>query len=435
MRKRIFTVIAAILACAGITAQDEIYCAGHLVNDGWAGEKYVLSKTSEGIYQGQVHVRECTKFDYSDTSDPNNRSQLFFYNRLGSWENYCCVGDDRFITPSCNGKKYPIEQKASGNYFECLGGTYNVILDLNEMTVQFEAVAPVWLDYVVVSGSLEGENWARPGGAYKLMHQGNGLYAGDIKLLDTGAGYGNLAIFASNYDWSNPKEGRYSYTDIQTPEYGVAYTVSRYRGDNSILLPPGEYAVTFDMDNNTVRFDAKAFYCTMPAAGYSTFYSDKSAYSFTGGVTAYAGQLDGEVLRLQPTDGNSIPAGAAVILKGEGAYTATKVQDASSISRNDLLGSDGTVEGDGNSIYVLAKKDEKVGFYLLQQGDRVPAGKAYLSTGSAAKAIYFYDEATAIRDARAAEDEVEVIYNLSGQPLTRMQRGINLVNGRKVSFK
>lgn len=124
-----------------------------------------------------------------------------------------------------------------------------------------------------------------------------------------------------------------------------------------------------------------------------------------------------------------------MILKGEGAYTATKVQDASSISRNDLLGSDGTVEGDGNSIYVLAKKDEKVGFYLLQQGDRVPAGKAYLSTGSAAKAIYFYDEATAIRDARAAEDEVEVIYNLSGQPLTRMQRGINLVNGRKVSFK
>ena len=115
-----------------------------------------------------------------------------------------------------------------------------------------------------------------------MMHQGNGLYAGDIKLLDTGAGYGNLAIFASNYDWSNPKEGRYSYTDIQTPEYGVAYTVSRYRGDNSILLPPGEYAVTFDMDNNTARFDAKAFYCTMPAAGYSTFYSDKSAQLLHG---------------------------------------------------------------------------------------------------------------------------------------------------------
>lgn len=435
MQKQLLFITAIILSCLRIMAQDALYCAGHLQDDGWAGEKYVLEKISDGIYQGQVHIRECTKFDYSDTNDPNNRSQFFFYDRLGNWDNYCCVETDRFITPSCKGKKYNIVKENTGNYFECLGGVYNVTLNLNEMTAQFDIVSPTWLDYVVISGTLDGEWWARPGGAYRLIHQGNGIYQGDIKLLDSGDGFGYLAIFASNLDWSNVKEGRYSYNDIQTPADGVAYTVSRYRGDNSIVLPPGEYAITFDMDHNTAKFDVKSYDLKMSAAGYSTFYSRESAFAITGDVTAYAGLLNGDVLKLVPTADNRIPAGSAVIIKGEAgtAFTAAKTQEEATITQNDLLGSDGNIVGNGN-IYVLANKDNKIGFYLLSDGDKVPAGKAYLNTEAKAKAIFFQDGTTAILNRQAYVNEEKSIYNLSGQRIREMRKGINIVNGQKILY-
>ena len=440
MRKRIFTVIAAILACAGITAQDAIYCAGHLQGDDWWGKKNVLKKTSEGIYQGEVHVRECTKFDSSDTTDPNNRSQFAFYQQKPNgdvdWDaQFWFSADNCFITPSCNETEYRVIKAGEGNFFECLGGVYNVTLNLNKMTAQFEPIAPVWLDYVVVSGTLDGENWVRPGGKYQLKHQGNGIYKGDIKLLDSGNGFGYLAIFASNLDWNNAKEGRYSYNDIQTPADGVAYTVSRYRGDNSIVLPPGEYAVTFDMDHNTAKFDVKSYDLKMSAAGYSTFYSQESAFAITGEVTAYAGLLNGNVLKLVPVADNRIPAGSAVIIKGEPgtAYTAVKTQEVATIPQNDLQGSDGTVVGNG-SIYVLANKDNKIGFYLLNDGDKVPAGKAYLNNGANAKAIYFQDETTGILNRQAYVNEAKTIYNLSGQRIREMHKGINIVNGQKILY-
>ncbi|MBO7138775.1 MAG: hypothetical protein J6V92_09975, partial [Bacteroidaceae bacterium] len=95
--------------------------------------------------------------------------------------------------------------------------------------------------------------------------------------------------------------------------------------------------------------------------------------------------------------------------------------------------SDGTVVGAPN-IYALANKDKGVGFYPVASTVTIPAGKAYLEIESKAKAFYalFEDDATAIENVNDNDNLNETIYNLAGQRINKAQKGVNIINGRKV---
>ena len=71
----------------------------------------------------------------------------------------------------------------------------------------------------------------------------------------------------------------------------------------------------------------------------------------------------------------------------------------------------------------------------------IPAGKAYLNAASIPAGVkafvfVFNDEATGITETRkATREEVESIFNIGGQRMSKMQRGVNIVNGKKVLVK
>ena len=71
----------------------------------------------------------------------------------------------------------------------------------------------------------------------------------------------------------------------------------------------------------------------------------------------------------------------------------------------------------------------------------IPAGKAYLEAtsipaGVKAFIFMFNDEATGITETRTAtRDEVESIFNIGGQRMSKMQRGVNIVKGKKILVK
>ena len=71
----------------------------------------------------------------------------------------------------------------------------------------------------------------------------------------------------------------------------------------------------------------------------------------------------------------------------------------------------------------------------------LPAGTAYLEAtsipaGVKAFIFMFNDEATGITETRTAtRDEVESIFNLGGQRMSKMQRGVNIVKGKKILVK
>ena len=115
------------------------------------------------------------------------------------------------------------------------------------------------------------------------------------------------------------------------------------------------------------------------------------------------------------------------------SMTVTYAGYPDNIEGNVLKGAAENVEAAGK--YVLAKPEGKqVGFYLAN-GGTIKAGKAYLESESGVKAFYFpEDDATGIEmvNGQSSMFNGGAIYNIAGQRINKMHKGINIVNGKKV---
>lgn len=191
--------------------------------------------------------------------------------------------------------------------------------------------------------------------------------------------------------------------------------------------------------------DGTSFYGTM-------YYSDKS-FEVPTGITANAATASNGEITLTSV-GNVIPAGTAVVLvaaaAGEYTFNVT-TEKGTAPTENMLLGTDDaqTITGEGYKYYMLslnaAKDDNSVGFYFDKNsngGTKLNNGahKAYLAVPAdeaPANGYPFGDDATGINDINAG-DNVNAngaIYSISGQRLQKLQRGINIVNGKKIVVK
>ena len=177
-------------------------------------------------------------------------------------------------------------------------------------------------------------------------------------------------------------------------------------------------------------------------AGYATLYDTTTGYVLNGDVKAYVATIatgktekQEEYKYIELKEIVNAPVSTPVILKGKYynkfAYNVPTINEA-----NDLKGTDVDTEADGTQ-YVLAKKDDKVGFYKATSGTTIAAGKAYIQSPSNVKAFYFdfAGDATGIAEIENGKLKVESsIFNLAGQRVNKMQKGINIVNGKKVLF-
>ena len=99
---------------------------------------------------------------------------------------------------------------------------------------------------------------------------------------------------------------------------------------------------------------------------------------------------------------------------------------------NDLKAATEEVTADG-SQYILAELEDKVGFAKATPETKIAAGKGYLVISAAVKAFYPFDEdATGINELKDAKDLNDVIYDLSGRRVNKAQKGIYIINGKKV---
>jgi hypothetical protein len=187
-----------------------------------------------------------------------------------------------------------------------------------------------------------------------------------------------------------------------------------------------------------------AFSLEVGEAGYATTYWPFSV-AVPEGVTAYTAKITDGAEGTTPGDykfltlkevGATIPALTPVILKATPeTYVFNVAADVDAVENNDLMGSFVDVDATGN--YVLAKPEGKAaGFYKADKGN-IKAGKAYLvgNTGPLAgvKAFLFAgDDATSISNLNVNVNDNSPIYNLAGQRISKMQKGINIVNGKKI---
>jgi len=168
-------------------------------------------------------------------------------------------------------------------------------------------------------------------------------------------------------------------------------------------------------------------------AGYATFFDATTGYVPNGDVKANVAVLNKTWLDL--TEIEVVPAETPVILKGTYYNMIAKKVPAINIA-NDLKGVAEDVEAAGK--YVLAKPEgEAVGFYKAATGI-IKAGKAYIAlnanTDPLVKAFYFEGEdATGIANVNVNDNQTS-IYNIAGQRVSKLQKGINIVGGKKVLF-
>lgn len=137
------------------------------------------------------------------------------------------------------------------------------------------------------------------------------------------------------------------------------------------------------------------------------------------------------------TQVTKIPAGSAVVMKGKaGSYKLPYTTGADKLTGNVLKAAENDVVADGTQ-YILAQVEGEVAFHQATENSVIPAGKGYLEldgAGSLVKAFFGDEESeTAITNVNVnGNGNNAAIYNMSGQRVSKLQKGINIVNGKKI---
>ena len=183
---------------------------------------------------------------------------------------------------------------------------------------------------------------------------------------------------------------------------------------------------------------------TTPTNYYATFCAPFS-YTVGSGAKAYTLAKSGNYLVPSEVDG-TVTAGTPVLLKGSSETATLTIGSgyaATPLTTTDLTGtyvdmSVAKTAGVSNNYY-LGLDGTTVGFYKWD-GTTLKANRAYLDQSTAEAAVKGYilmfdDEPDAIKTLSDSPLKGENIYNLAGQRVSKMQKGINIVNGKKIMVK
>ena len=188
-------------------------------------------------------------------------------------------------------------------------------------------------------------------------------------------------------------------------------------------------------------------------AGYGTLYSPVALEQSDNRIKAYTGKVADGVLKLTPVEG-TIPQNTPVIFE-----YVTGAEGAEG-NQNVFLGVQADVEGDAYanngtegylagqfvttakganaSIYTLQNGSKGIGMYKYS-GANIQGFRAYLPytapAGANALRMVFDDVTTGIEGIEVNDGGKTAIYDLSGRRVSRMTKGLYIVNGKKVFIK
>ena len=236
-----------------------------------------------------------------------------------------------------------------------------------------------------------------------------------------------------------------------TAEPAINYTGGYHAGDH--LTSEVTYTATYAFvvgntaeDNKAVVLKVNLIYefdkatLAVTDSKYATFIAPFDV-TIPEGVTAYTVEgVEGTELTLKAVE-TTIAANTPVVLYSEtpvsttvkGLSTATEEAYTTGLLTGVYKDKDALV-----GTYVLQDHDGKVAFYYVGSTPvTVKAGHAYLTAPSSDVKAYGFDAiATAINNLNATKAAAEgTIYNVSGQQQRSLQRGINIVGGKKVVIK
>ena len=281
---------------------------------------------------------------------------------------------------------------------------------------------------------------------------------GDNKFVgyQTGYGFGYSVCQTQNTEELNSvlftessEKGKYTIQSQQGTCTSASYNTGYWGVDGNDLSRKNNVADGANWTLETVTSIPVTF--NPSALGYATFNSPV-ALAVPEGVEAYVCKIDGNKIKLfkanqLTTDGLWIlPANTPVLL-----YNASYETDATknfavtstdeTYDNNGFYGTSASETPDATNYlyYALRKKGEAMGFYQrADQAATLTGFRAWIRSDKAAGARNFVisfdgdSDPTGIAEALGLQDEKVEIYDLNGRKLTGYQKGINIVNGKKV---
>ena len=179
---------------------------------------------------------------------------------------------------------------------------------------------------------------------------------------------------------------------------------------------------------------------TLNAYGFATFASTE-ALDFTGYATAdykawQATSTESSTLKFTQIT-STVKAGTGILITGTAGatITLTTATEGEDISATNLLVGFTEATAVADDEYFGLSGDE----FVKVKAGTIPAGKALLPAsvvGTSVKSFSFAFEgnATGIKSLSDSPLQGETIVNLAGQRLQKIQKGINIVNGKKVLY-
>ncbi len=360
----------------------------------------------------------------------------------GTYENTTYVATEDYWT-----ENYDIFGEASGDYYSLWYG-----FDDTYMSSLIEnCVFKFWLDSSIgaTAGTLISQSTTEelPAGTY---------YISVVAHCD---GTDQLALFATAGEttlttaFSNQGSGTWSSANV----YQIVLTLTEPSTITIGLTLLTDVAAGTEInlyaDNFKVLQKVKTVEATITAAGYATYYN-KYALQVPEGVeatTITAVNNGALTMAWDYTEGTIVPAGTALLLKGEeGTYTFY-ISDADTAAPTDnmLYGSveevTSNVDGatTGYKFYMLSydTTGTTLGFYYGATDGAAFTSEAYKcwlavdSSSSSAKLRGFAiergdDDTTGIEMISSVSDNT--IYNLAGQRVNATAKGLYIVGGKKI---
>ena len=286
--------------------------------------------------------------------------------------------------------------------------------------------------------------YSQEGNKSKLnVSLGTGTSLGTIDFDEKG-----LSKSGENYVF--PDQDDQEEFTVEDGHIQVSLTSSGANGNKTAYL----YSITVtyvvpSVNTFTISPDCHGYYGETHSAinyfgTYSYEYPFKVPAAGDNDLTVSTISVLGGVLNLSAlSEGTIVPANTGVLVSASSAATydvTPTLASGTAISGNMLVASSVAMTGD-NKYYCLSMKDGNIGFYYGASGGgsfTMPEHKAYLavptSSGSI-KSFSFGDMVDGIKAVETDETESKVIYNLAGQRVSKMQKGIYVVNGKKVLVK
>lgn len=336
-----------------------------------------------------------------------------------------------------------------GNKSDVVEKTFTKLEEGAELTATFKASSDVsdnqelskdGVTITVIKGSSKNDALLSNGKEYRFYTGSSLKFSTDRgyieKVVLTCAGTGTNSYNPSTL--SDPSVGTYTYTD----------NIGTWIGETSeftLSVPTGQARINQIDVTYKVTFKETA---SIKSIGYATYVTKHDIdFSKSTDVKAFKASYDNakNLITLTPID--AAPVNTPVVLKGtNGEYDLTFAEtEPAALADNSLLVSNGSVKGDGSTIWVLSSKDSYgVGFYPLATDVTIPDGRAYLKIGESASAsakgfIGFNNGSTTGIDNIVAEPAVIrtdlPMYNIAGQRVSKSYKGVVIQNGKKYILK